>query len=186
MRVVRYVKFQVVFSRFPNGSGDMGVMRLVSGGTGALGLVVGKWMIQRGARKVVLLSRSGTVSVGQPKLERALQQRQAHSSAQAIVRRCDVGDAAAVRDMVAELEGSYLSPIKGVVHAAGVLRGIDGIWMAPTCHRGSLHRERANPYMATKYSNRTRMGGALAMYGRWRRVPTGSCSLRTLLQDRPS
>ena len=37
---------------------------VISGGTGALGLQVGQWLVKRGVRRVVLLSRSGSVATG--------------------------------------------------------------------------------------------------------------------------
>ncbi len=79
---------------------------LVTGGTGALGLRVARWLEDRGAARIVLVSRSGTAVDAGPRVE---------------VMACDVADAGAVHDLVAELGPS----LRGVVHAAGVVN--DGL-----------------------------------------------------------
>jgi len=88
---------------------------LISGGLGALGLLVAEWLTERGARHLVLLGR------GRPSPE--VQQRLAalgRRGASVRVEQVDVADEAAVRAVVTRIR-QELPPLRGVVHAAGVL-----------------------------------------------------------------
>ena len=101
---------------------------LVTGGLGGLGLEVGRWLIGRGARHLSLLGRT------------PLPPRQAWPDAQgldrdrieaigelerlgAVVRyvAVDVADAASVRAALHQLRADGAPPIRGVLHAAGVI-----------------------------------------------------------------
>ena len=76
---------------------------VVSGGTGALGQAVARWLVARGARQVVLLARRlAEVAI---------------AGANVVVRAVDLSDEAAVR---AALDGLG-RPVKGVFHLAGTL-----------------------------------------------------------------
>jgi 3-oxoacyl-(acyl-carrier-protein) synthase/NAD(P)-dependent dehydrogenase (short-subunit alcohol dehydrogenase family)/acyl carrier protein len=88
---------------------------LISGGTGALGAVTAQWLVDRGARALVLLSRRG--EGGLDDAARALVAGWRASGVEVELPAIDVTDAAALRSWV---EG-YRRPIRGVVHAAGVL-----------------------------------------------------------------
>ena len=88
----------------------------MTGGTDALGLVTAQWLVARGARHVVLVSRSGRVVRG---AEREWELLQA-CDADVQVHCCDVQDAGGVTAMVGRVESS-VGAIQGVVHAAGVL-----------------------------------------------------------------
>ena len=90
---------------------------IVTGGTGALGLVSARWLMARGARHVVLASRSGKVAQG---AEQHWEWLQAASEADVRVHRCDVGSREDVAAMVVGTRSSE-KPIGGVLHAAGVL-----------------------------------------------------------------
>lgn len=102
---------------------------LVTGGLGALGLRVARSLVDRGARSIVLISRSGLVEPGEPLLggvdeERINQQHHAIKEMRACgatvtVLRADIGDLSCVAALRATLDG--LPPVRGVVHAAGVL-----------------------------------------------------------------
>ena len=88
---------------------------VVSGGTRGYGLSTAKWLIERGARKVALLGRSGALDPADLELLNAIRR----ADVAIDIRRCDVGDLAEVRGVCAELRTS--APIRGVVHAATVL-----------------------------------------------------------------
>jgi acyl transferase domain-containing protein/aryl carrier-like protein len=88
---------------------------LVTGGLGALGLHTADWLVRRGARHLVLVGRRAP-SEG----ARSAVDRWRRAGAQVLVRQADVADFDAVESIVAELEGS-MPPLRGVVHAAGVL-----------------------------------------------------------------
>ena len=88
---------------------------LITGGMGGLGLRTARWLVEQGARHLVLLGRRAPTagaleSIGE--LEAA--------GARVLVERCDVArrdDLARVLDRVA----AELPPLRGVIHAAGVL-----------------------------------------------------------------
>ena len=87
---------------------------LVTGGLGALGLVVAAWMAEQGARHLVLMGRGGASASAQEKLD-ALRA----AGTEVIVAQGDVAkadDVAAVLGSIAE----SMPPLRGVVHAAGI------------------------------------------------------------------
>ncbi|MET7425061.1 type I polyketide synthase [Dactylosporangium sp. NPDC005555] len=87
---------------------------LVTGGTGALGGHVARWLAGAGATRLVLTSRRGMAAPGAAELVAEL----AALGAEATVVACDVGDREQVRRLLAELPAG--SPLTAVVHAAGV------------------------------------------------------------------
>ncbi|WP_037309269.1 type I polyketide synthase, partial [Amycolatopsis orientalis] len=84
---------------------------LVTGGTGALGGQVARWLAQRGAEHLVLVSRRGAASPGAEDLAAELRER----GVEVTLAACDVADRAAVAELVGGLPG-----LSVVVHAAGV------------------------------------------------------------------
>ncbi|WP_341720659.1 SDR family NAD(P)-dependent oxidoreductase [Micromonospora sp. FIMYZ51] len=88
---------------------------LVTGGTGAVGSHVARWLVDAGAAHLVLVSRRGPDSPGGPELVRELTERGARVTTAA----CDVADVDALRDLLASLPED--PPLTAVVHAAGVL-----------------------------------------------------------------
>ena len=88
---------------------------LVTGGLGALGLEVARWLHEEGARHLVLMAR-GEPSTGAREAIRALE---AHGTTIRVARG-DVAREADVRRILDEAAGS-LPPLRGIVHAAGVL-----------------------------------------------------------------
>ncbi|WP_374118851.1 SDR family NAD(P)-dependent oxidoreductase [Allokutzneria sp. A3M-2-11 16] len=84
---------------------------LVTGGTGALGRQVARWLAKSGAEHVVLVSRSGTGADGVTELEAEL----ADLGAKTTVVPCDITE----RDAVAAVIRDH-GPMRTVVHTAGV------------------------------------------------------------------
>ena len=85
---------------------------LVTGGTGGLGLLTGRWLGQRGACCLVLASRGGALARGTAEEWGAVRASDAATS----LERCDTGEATHARRLMA------LAPaFSGVWHAAGVL-----------------------------------------------------------------
>jgi acyl transferase domain-containing protein/thioesterase domain-containing protein/acyl carrier protein len=92
---------------------------LITGGLGALGLRVADWLADEGAGTIALLARSAATH----ETELALNNIRA-KGAKVIVFRGDVADAASLHQALAQLPAGC-PPMRGVVHAAGVLA--DGI-----------------------------------------------------------
>ncbi|WP_407671488.1 type I polyketide synthase, partial [Parafrankia elaeagni] len=81
---------------------------LITGGTGALGAEVARWVAANGADRVVLVSRRGPDAPGAGELAASL-------PIEADIRACDLADRAAVAELLASV-----GEINAVVHAAGV------------------------------------------------------------------
>ncbi|KAI2602442.1 ketoacyl-synt-domain-containing protein [Hypoxylon sp. NC1633] len=92
---------------------------ILIGGTGGLGRSMARWMVSRGARHLVLVSRSGSAT-GKVK---ELIDEAASVGAEIVVRRCDVANPASVEELIKNgLEG--LPPVRGLIHGAMVLRDV--------------------------------------------------------------
>ncbi|MFJ3794579.1 type I polyketide synthase [Kitasatospora sp. NPDC090091] len=89
---------------------------LITGGTGAVGAHVARWLVRGGAEHVVLTSRRGPEAAGAGDLAAEL----TALGAQVTVAACDVADRAALKRLVADLEGRG-TPVRSVFHAAGAL-----------------------------------------------------------------
>ncbi|WP_344185854.1 beta-ketoacyl reductase, partial [Streptantibioticus ferralitis] len=100
---------------------------LVTGGTGALGAEVARWLVRGGARHVVLTSRRGVDAPGAAELRAEL----AATGAEVTIAACDVADRGALEGLLGSIPAEY--PLTGVVHAAGVLD--DGVLDALTPER---------------------------------------------------
>ena len=94
---------------------------LITGGLGGLGLKVAEWLVAQGARHLVLAGRSAPSPQAQEVLEQLQRQ-----GAQITVVQADVSEEAAV----ARLLAACTSPLRGVIHTAGVLR--DGLLLQQT------------------------------------------------------
>ncbi|BCL17964.1 type I polyketide synthase [Micromonospora sagamiensis] len=99
---------------------------LVTGGLGGVGVAVTRWLVDRGARHLVLLGRST------PPAEAAATLRDLHPDARIHLRQADVADPRALADVVDEI-GATMPPLRGIVHAAGVLD--DGLLAGQTWDR---------------------------------------------------
>jgi NAD(P)-dependent dehydrogenase (short-subunit alcohol dehydrogenase family)/acyl carrier protein len=104
---------------------------LITGGLGGLGLAVARWMVERGARRLILMSRTalserstwraaGERHPMRARIDavRALEAMGATVHTAAI----DVADAGALDAYFTRYRQESWPPIRGVVHAAGVIR----------------------------------------------------------------
>ena len=89
---------------------------LITGGLGALGLRIARWMVEQGARQLVLISRRGASSEAQETLSQLEQ-----AGAKILVAQADVSNEGDVVRVLEEVSASML-PLRGIVHAAGVSR----------------------------------------------------------------
>jgi acyl transferase domain-containing protein/acyl carrier protein len=88
---------------------------LITGGLGALGLAVARWMVGRGARHLILMGRSEPTGAAQEAVD-AL----AKGGAQIVTVQADVADLQQVKRALT-LDKDKLPPLRGVIHAAGIL-----------------------------------------------------------------
>ncbi|HWI20148.1 MAG TPA: type I polyketide synthase, partial [Vicinamibacterales bacterium] len=88
---------------------------LITGGVGGVGLKVARWLADRGAGTIVLTGRGGARSGSLDEIE-ALKQR----GARIVIESLEVTDADQVAALVSRIS-TEASPLKGVIHAAGVL-----------------------------------------------------------------
>lgn len=88
---------------------------LITGGLGALGLRVAEWLVQRGARYLVLVGRRGADAQGLAAIARLEQ-----AGATIQVARADVAEESDMARVLEELTAT-LPPLRGVIHAAGLV-----------------------------------------------------------------
>ncbi|WP_393063800.1 type I polyketide synthase [Streptomyces sp. LN549] len=92
---------------------------LVTGGTGALGGHVARWLATNGATRIVLTSRSGEAAPGARELKAELEAFGVNATFAA----CDIADRTQLADLLASLPAD--EPLTAVFHVAGVSR--DGV-----------------------------------------------------------
>jgi acyl transferase domain-containing protein/trans-aconitate methyltransferase/acyl carrier protein len=100
---------------------------LITGGLGGLGLKVAEWMVARGARWLTLVGRRPAADGAQAVIETLTR-----AGARITVLRADVADGQEVARVFAEIR-AHTPPLRGVVHAAGVLD--DGVLQRQTWPR---------------------------------------------------
>ncbi|MFB7919540.1 type I polyketide synthase, partial [Streptomyces sp. NPDC056061] len=88
---------------------------LVTGGTGALGKHVARWLAGNGAERLVLLSRRGPDAPGAAEIVAEL----SSNDITVTVEACDVSDREALTTLVDKLAADG-APVRSVVHAAGI------------------------------------------------------------------
>lgn len=104
---------------------DANASYLVTGGLGGFGLRTAQWLVEKGARHLVLLSRRGAASEeAQPALRAWREQ---GIEVQAVA--CDLTDSERLAEVFAGLRAG-VNPLRGVVHAAtviddGLIRNMD-------------------------------------------------------------
>ncbi|WP_193200202.1 type I polyketide synthase [Nostoc sp. MG11] len=97
---------------------------VITGGLGGLGLLVARWMVERGARHLVLVGRSGAKDAVQTQLQELEQ-----VGAKVDVMRADISDVESIAEVFSQIEQS-LPPLRGIIHSVGVLD--DGILQQQT------------------------------------------------------
>jgi acyl transferase domain-containing protein len=106
----------------PNGAQGRWVTNgtvLVTGGTGAVGGHLARWVAGRGTPRVVLTSRSGPAAAGVPELAAGL----ASAGTSVAVLACDIAERGQVAGLVAWIGTSGLR-LSAVLHAAGAVQGV--------------------------------------------------------------
>ena len=88
---------------------------VITGGTGSLGLLTARRMVELGAAKIALLSRTSRAREDVLDAWTWLQA----CPAQIVVRRCDVSDSEACRTTLGALQEELRGRIRGIVHAEG-------------------------------------------------------------------
>jgi acyl transferase domain-containing protein/acyl carrier protein len=88
---------------------------LITGGLGALGMRMAKWLVQVGARHLLLVSRSAPSGAAAEKLEEL-----EASGVRVVVAAADVACAEQLTEALAQAEAG-MPPLRGVIHAAGVV-----------------------------------------------------------------
>ncbi|MEZ4732264.1 MAG: type I polyketide synthase [Caldilineaceae bacterium] len=87
---------------------------LITGGMGGLGIHLAQWLVEQGARHLVLMGRSQPKAVARTKIE--------EWSAQGVIVTIAQGDVSRAADIAAALAAiDPQFPLSGVVHAAGLL-----------------------------------------------------------------
>ncbi len=89
---------------------------LITGGTGTLGAMLARHLVQtHGVRHLLLVSRSGLDAAGAPELQGELES----LDATVTVAACDVSEREALKGLLESVAAEY--PLCGVVHASGVI-----------------------------------------------------------------
>lgn len=92
---------------------------LLTGGLGGLGLVLAKWLLDQGARHVLLCGRHPADSLAEAELARLHR-----PGAKLQYRQADIADAGQAAALFAHIDAEW-PPLAGIVHSAGVLH--DGL-----------------------------------------------------------
>lgn len=108
---------------------------VVAGGTGAIGLAVAKWLVEKGARHLALLSRSGAHTAEAQQLIAALREK----GVQIVTPQLDLADRDGLAVVLQSLREHH--PLAGVIHAAGQFE------LVPV---GELTTDRCRRLMANK------------------------------------
>ena len=89
---------------------------LITGAFGGFGAEVAQWLVERGARHLVLVGRRGADTAE----AKALVERLVRRGVTVIAERCDIADARAVETLFRKLDRT-MPPVVGIMHAAMVL-----------------------------------------------------------------
>jgi NADP-dependent 3-hydroxy acid dehydrogenase YdfG len=103
---------------------------LITGGLGGLGLAVASWLTQQGGRHLMLVGRSGAGNLS-PEGQQTLAELQA-AGVEVKIAAADISQADQIAAILRQLAES-MPPLRGVIHAAGVLD--DGVLLQQTPQR---------------------------------------------------
>ncbi|KAH8883185.1 beta-ketoacyl synthase domain-containing protein [Thozetella sp. PMI_491] len=107
----------VIPSRAPETEFDPAASYVVAGGLGGLGRSIARWMASRGAKNLILLSRSGPITEAAKELISELEGKNVKVSAPS----CDVTDLEVLKKAISDSLES-MPPIKGCVQGSMVLK----------------------------------------------------------------
>ncbi|WP_370476577.1 SDR family NAD(P)-dependent oxidoreductase [Tamlana flava] len=88
---------------------------LITGGLGSLGLETAKWLVKKGAKNLILVSRTELSESSKAVIEYFME-----SGVHIMIRQVDVREKKEVELLIEEINAS-LPQLKGIIHAAGVL-----------------------------------------------------------------
>ena len=88
---------------------------LITGGTGALGLSIAQWLVEKGCKHIVLIGRSQPSESAQLRINSLRKQ-----GAEVVVTQADVSVQEDMEKALKQVEEA-MPPLKGVIHAAGVV-----------------------------------------------------------------
>ncbi|KAI2086823.1 hypothetical protein LOZ36_003157 [Ophidiomyces ophidiicola] len=137
---------------------------ILAGGLGGIGRSLAKWMVSRGARSLIFLSRSGNITEPVAEMMASVESR----GCSVKVFKCDVADVERLREVVEEC-GQTLPPVRGCIQCSMILR--DGLfenmsfadWVAvtkPKVH-GSLNLHHALPASLDFFLMLSSVGGIM-------------------------
>lgn len=90
---------------------------VVAGGLGGLGRVILRWMADKGAKNLIIPSRSGTSSQASRDIVSELQDKGVHTMAP----KCDISSATELAALLQACTDAHMPPIKGCINAAMAL-----------------------------------------------------------------
>ncbi|CAK9026138.1 Cytochrome P450 86B1 [Durusdinium trenchii] len=93
---------------------------LISGGCGGLGIATAGWLVTQGVTHLALLSRTGKCQQDGPE-SADLQRLCSETGVQVLLHACDITSQAQVDSTLQTMRAFQDVPVKGVVHAAGLL-----------------------------------------------------------------
>lgn len=89
---------------------------LVTGGTDGFGLRTAQWLVENGAKHLVLISRSGPKSIESQKVIESFND----NGVSVLTLSCDITDYDSLKEVFEKIEAE-LPPLKGIIHAAAVI-----------------------------------------------------------------
>jgi acyl transferase domain-containing protein/surfactin synthase thioesterase subunit len=96
---------------------DPNASYLVTGGASGFGLELAHWLTQKGARHLILVSRSGTKTTYDQALIASMQKQ----GVQVVLHQLDITNFDEVQSLISKTQHE-LPPLKGIIHSAAVLR----------------------------------------------------------------
>ncbi|KAK7733693.1 putative PKS/NRPS-like protein biosynthetic cluster [Cytospora paraplurivora] len=97
---------------------DQNASYVISGGLGGLGRSISRWMASRGAKNLILLSRSGNTTSSSRELVSDLES----LGVRVATPPCNVSDLAALEAALAECQANGMPPVKGCIQGSMVLK----------------------------------------------------------------